>query len=83
MSIHWNIVIVLAVIKRGTITARNGSVCPETATDILHGYDPKNVFNMDETWLFFKALPDKILCNYGDRCRGGNSPRQAYRGVMC
>ena len=28
---------------------------------LLQGYEPKNVFNADETGLFFKLLPDKTL----------------------
>lgn len=29
--------------------------------DLLYEYDPKNVFNVDETRFFFKYLPDRTL----------------------
>ena len=38
---------------------------------MLTGYDLKNVFNMDETGFFFRALPDSTLSHIKDSCKGG------------
>jgi hypothetical protein len=38
---------------------------------LLQGYEPKNVFNADETGLFFKLLPDKTLEFTKESCHGG------------
>ena len=38
--------------------------------DILAGYDPKDVFNADETGLYFRALPDRTYAIKGDPCKG-------------
>lgn len=69
-------------INFASVCGESGSVCQETVNDwkdrlpdILRGYDPKDVFNMDETGLFFKALPDKTLSIRGEQCKGGKSPK--------
>ena len=35
------------------------------------GYDPKNIFNMDETGYFYRSLPDKTLQVKAESCKGG------------
>ena len=39
--------------------------------DLISDYAPKNVFNMDETGVFYHALPDKTHCVKGEDCKGG------------
>ncbi|KAL4149360.1 hypothetical protein QTP88_003322 [Uroleucon formosanum] len=41
--------------------------------DLLCEYDPKNVFNADETGLFFKCLPDRTLTYKNEKCHGDNN----------
>ena len=38
---------------------------------IIQGYGPENIANVDETGLFFRALPNKSLCLKGEKCSGG------------
>ncbi|KAF4528878.1 hypothetical protein B566_EDAN017099 [Ephemera danica] len=38
--------------------------------DIIKSYKPCDRFNMDETGLFFKCLPDSTLAKKGTRCHG-------------
>lgn len=38
--------------------------------------DPKNVFNADETGLFFKCLPDRILTFKNEKCHGGKLSKE-------
>jgi hypothetical protein len=37
---------------------------------IVEGYKAEDIFNADETGLFFKALPDKTLAPKGEACKG-------------
>jgi len=39
--------------------------------DVLAGYSSNDIFNVDETGLFFKCLPDKTLMLKGKECSGG------------
>ena len=58
------------------------NVCGESAgvdeesiqrTALLKDYDAKDVFNVDETGLFFKLLPEKTMVFKGDVYSGGKS----------
>lgn len=44
--------------------------------DIVLGYEPKDIFNCDETGLFFRALPDKTLAKKGESCKGGKLAKE-------
>ena len=39
--------------------------------DLLGKFSPDDIFNADETGLFWKCLPDKSLSLKGERCSGG------------
>ena len=39
--------------------------------DLVAGYVPRNVYNVDETGLLFRVLPSKTLTVHGDKCTGG------------
>ncbi|XP_050522274.1 tigger transposable element-derived protein 4-like [Daktulosphaira vitifoliae] len=43
---------------------------------LLCEYDPKNVFNADETGLFFKCLPDRTLTYKNEKCHGGKLSKE-------
>lgn len=43
---------------------------------LLCEYDPKNVFNADETELFFKCLPDRTLIYKNEKCYGGKLSKE-------
>ncbi|XP_046406279.1 tigger transposable element-derived protein 4-like [Ischnura elegans] len=38
---------------------------------ILEGYDPRDLYNADETGLFFNVLPDRTLAYKGECCHSG------------
>ena len=44
--------------------------------EILVDYDPTDVFNCDETGLFYRALPDKTLALKGDKVKGGKQSKE-------
>ena len=47
-----------------------------TLPNFLRDYDSKDVFNMDETGLFYKLLPNRTLQFKGERCHGGKKVKK-------
>ena len=47
------------------------------------GYDPKNIFNCDETGLFYRALPTKTFALRGERCAGGKVSKDRLTVLLC
>lgn len=43
----------------------------ETLPELIKGYSPSNIFNADETGLFYNLQPDKTLCFQNEKCHGG------------
>ena len=61
-----------------TISGESGNIDTGVAEGWKNGlrslcvrYDPKNIFNMDETGYFYRALPDKTLQVKAASCNGG------------
>ena len=48
----------------------------EHSRELMTGYEPRNVWNMDESGQFWRALPDKSLSERGKRCRGGKNSNE-------
>ena len=48
----------------------------ERLREICIGYRLQDIWNMDETGCFFRALPDKTFSERGKRCKGGKSSKQ-------
>lgn len=55
--------------------------------ELTESYLPENVFNADETrlffGLFFKCLPDKTLFFRGDLCSGGEMSKDRITVLLC
>lgn len=49
---------------------------------LLRQYPPENVFNCDETGLFYKMLPDKTLVLSGEPCHGGKHSKERLTVVV-
>lgn len=50
---------------------------------ILDGYEPSDVYNCDETGLFFKLMPDKSLVLNQEVCKGGKRSKERYTVLLC
>lgn len=50
---------------------------------ICEGYDSKNIYNLDETGLFFRALPDKTMSLRGENCSGGKLSKERLTVMLC
>ncbi|KAL2611635.1 hypothetical protein R1flu_023327 [Riccia fluitans] len=53
-----------------------------TLKSLLLGYDLKNVFNMDETGFFFRALSDSTLNHAKQSCKGGKQGKDRVTVVL-
>ncbi|GBM34417.1 Tigger transposable element-derived protein 4 [Araneus ventricosus] len=65
------------------ICGEEKSVNPNEVTDwtgmlksLLKGYDDRDIFNVDETGLFYRVLPDKTLCFKGEKCSSGKISKE-------
>lgn len=54
-----------------------------TLPKLLKDYAPRDIFNADETGLFFKLLPDKSLVFKGDSCHGGKRSKERLSVLPC
>nr|XP_014353309.1 PREDICTED: tigger transposable element-derived protein 4-like [Latimeria chalumnae] len=43
---------------------------------LLIGYQPRNIFNINETGLFYTLLPNRILTLKGEECHGGKHSKE-------
>ena len=50
----------------------------ERLPEILRGYEEKNIYNLDETGCFWRALPDHGLAQKGKQCKGGKKSKQRF-----
>ncbi|KAL9701457.1 hypothetical protein quinque_004898 [Culex quinquefasciatus] len=54
----------------------------KTQPDLVRGYDPKDIYNADETASFYKCLPDKTYTMQSEACHGGKYSKQRIT-VLC
>lgn len=73
-----------------TICGESAAVNPITTNEwinrlptIIDGYDCSDIFNADETGLFFKALPDKSLVLRKEECKGGKKSKERFTVLLC
>ena len=48
----------------------------ERLPEILHGYSANNIWNLDETGCFWRALPEHGFGKKGSLCKGGKKVKQ-------
>ena len=70
-------------IKKMKISGESGSVSGQTIDswkerlpEILAGYNPREIWNMDETGCFWKTLPTTGLAQKSKSCKGGKNSKQ-------
>lgn len=73
------------------VSGESKSVSDEVVNDwrsnvlsqILKDFSPDNVFNCDETGLFFRCVPSKTLALKGDQCSGGKKSKDRVTVLLC
>ena len=53
----------------------------EKLPDLIRGYDPKDIFNMDETAPFFRTLPNRSLVQRTAESRGGKKIKGRFSAI--
>ena len=51
--------------------------------DFLEKFSPDDIFNANETGIFWKCLPDKSLSLKGERCSGGKRSKDQITVLVC
>ena len=69
--------------KKMKISGESGEVRGETVDswkerlpELLRGYSRENIWNLDETACFWRALPDHGFAKKGSQCKGGKRAKQ-------
>ena len=72
------------------ISGEGAAVKAETVADwmtrlpkIIEGYHPVDIYNCDETGLFFKLKPDRSLFLDKNDCKGGKKSKDRYTVLLC
>ena len=55
-----------------------GDSWKERIPELVRGYSPKNIWNMDETGCFWRALPEHGFGRKGSQCKGGKKAKQRF-----
>jgi len=50
---------------------------------IIDGFDKNDIFNADETGLFYRALPDRSLVLKKEECKGGKKSKERLTILLC
>lgn len=51
--------------------------------EILGKYQPRDIYNADETGLYYQLLPERTLTFKGDNCKGGKRSKQRLTVLLC
>ena len=69
--------------ERGDIDKNVVENWKEKLPKLCEGYEPKNIFNMDETGVFFKDTTRKTFHIKGEDCPGGKRSKERITVVFC
>ncbi|CAF1013162.1 unnamed protein product [Adineta ricciae] len=50
---------------------------------MIEHYNPMDIYNCDETGLFYKLMPDRSLVVDRNDCRGGKKSKERYTVMLC
>lgn len=51
--------------------------------NLLSGYLPEDIYNADETGLYYRALPSKTFTFRNEKCTGGKSVKERLTVLLC
>ena len=55
----------------------------DTLPDLLRKYDPDNIYNADETGLYFRATPDRTHAHASEAVSGGKKSKERITVLAC
>ena len=62
--------------ESGEVSGATVDSWKERLPELLQGYASENIWNLDETACFWRALPDHGFCQKGIQCKGGKKAKQ-------
>jgi hypothetical protein len=65
------------------VSAESTDAWLESLPSLMQGYEPCDVYNADETGLFFNVLPDRTLVYKGESCHGGKHSKDRLTVLLC
>jgi len=72
-------------VKQLTVSGESGDVSGATVDswkerlpEVLQGYAKRDIWNLDETGVFWKALPERGFVQKGRSCKGGKKSKQRF-----
>jgi len=69
--------------ERGQVSKENELACKSRVYEILKNLDPEDVYNCDETALFYKCLPNKSLDIIGNPQPGSKTSKERVTVMFC
>ena len=77
-------------ISHAVISGESGSVDEDVVESwklrlpaITAGYATRDIYNMDESGMFYRALPDKTLKERNTECKGGKKSKERITAMFC
>lgn len=72
--------------KNGSSSSINRCVITEWLNEVkelISGYDERDIFNCDETGLFFRVLPENAMSFSNETCSEGNLSKERLTVLLC
>ena len=69
--------------ERASVPEKEVDEWLERLPTLLEGYEPRDIYNVDETGLFYRALPDKTLSVKGQDVAGGKKAKERITACLC
>ena len=69
--------------ERGEVKSETVNQWLETIPDVCQGYEPKDIFNMDESGLFYRDTTKGTYFQKSESCSGGKRSKQRITIALC
>ena len=69
--------------ERGTVDMTTVDSWKERLPTVCEGYSPSDIFNMDETGLFYRDTTKSTYFQKGDTCAGGKRSKERITVALC
>ncbi|UYV73092.1 TIGD4 [Cordylochernes scorpioides] len=66
-------------VDANSVATWKGGIIPS----LLAKYSPQDIFNADETGLFYKLLPNQTITIRGEKCEGGKKSKERITVLVC
>ena len=82
METHHNVKQLRVFGKSGEVKSQMVESWKEHLPELLHGYSSNNIYNLDETGCFWRALPESGFGIKRVQCHGGKKSKHRFTVVL-